>query len=293
VPSASTEGWNCMPDNNAGSTCTINVGSVGAFSSGYVNFVVKTNNYPPVYTEISNTASIDDDHEAGTDINFENNSSNSVVIPVQYSNIVDPPVGYKTVTSSGDVILTWRMVWINNGNLTAEVAQIYDNVPANTTYINGSFTCEPRGSSTTISCLYDTVNNRVVWNGSIAADLGATSEIDALNEIILTYQVNVKKGELLVQNQASANWDNNGDGNVLDDIDAGQIPVSSDDPATLPLLDPTVWQAQLSNTSGPTVLPILFGFVMLAVLIYLKDIVRAIEVRFARSYSGSSNLSSK
>ena len=68
-PAASSPGWTCQPDNNAGSQCTINVGTV-EIASIYepVEFAVKVDNPPPASVDlVVNIASIRDDGSYGAE----------------------------------------------------------------------------------------------------------------------------------------------------------------------------------------------------------------------------------
>lgn len=74
---ASTAGWTCLPNNNAGSACTFNVGALaGGGAGGSVTFVVTvSNSVPGGTTQISNTATINDDGTNGADADGSNNTS--------------------------------------------------------------------------------------------------------------------------------------------------------------------------------------------------------------------------
>ncbi|MGR9106062.1 MAG: beta strand repeat-containing protein [Gammaproteobacteria bacterium] len=74
-PGASTAGWACVPDNNAGSSCTLAIGTVAASSGGSATFAVTVDDPLPLnVTELSNTATIADDGTNGPDPNPGNNS---------------------------------------------------------------------------------------------------------------------------------------------------------------------------------------------------------------------------
>ena len=158
-----------------------------------------------------------------------------------YANVFDPPSAIKTVSDSGESEIEWKMVWINDGNMVAVNTQVLDDVPTGTTYVSGSVLCEARGLSTTSVCTYDSAENRIRWEGDIAPDPGGTTEDDSLNEVVITYRTTVPVDMETVENQASANWDANGDGNFNDDIAGGQAPVLTDD-SDINGDDPTIWQ---------------------------------------------------
>jgi hypothetical protein len=73
---ASTSGWVCQPDGNAGSSCTFTLGAVAHSGGGSVIFAVTVDD--PLHmdvTGISNTAEIGDDGSAGVDSNPDNNTA--------------------------------------------------------------------------------------------------------------------------------------------------------------------------------------------------------------------------
>jgi hypothetical protein len=206
---------------------------------------------------LSNTVTADST-ESGSDTDTKN-------IPINQPSLFDPPSGFKTVTSAGYPELVWRMVWINNSNVVATAVRITDTIPANTTYIGGSLACTPQGSSSTQTCTYDSGNNRVIWQGTIAPDSGAQNETQAQNEVIITFKTSMNTTVTRVQNQGCANWDANGDGSVNDEITAGQTPVCSDNPATQAVIgDPTVWTKATTPVAVPTMNE--WGMIILLVL---------------------------
>ncbi|HUQ31150.1 MAG TPA: tandem-95 repeat protein, partial [Pyrinomonadaceae bacterium] len=91
----STVGWVCAPNNNAGSTCTLAVGSLAAGGNGSAAFAVTVNSpVPGGTTQISNTATIADNGANGADTNPANNTTGAVTTPVCQSAI--------TVTNTND-----------------------------------------------------------------------------------------------------------------------------------------------------------------------------------------------
>ncbi|MEW6554464.1 MAG: DUF11 domain-containing protein, partial [Actinomycetota bacterium] len=172
-------------------------------------------------------------------------------------NLFDPPYGIKTVSDDGLPQLEWGLVWINSGNADSMRVRIADRIPEGTTYVKGSLAYEARGSSSTISCVYDPSDNMVVWEGTIAADPGARNETEAENEVVITFRTTVDPDFDEVENQAAAYWDRNGDG-VLDDADdniRNDTPVLSDDVSTTPALDLTVWRRESGDGGDGGTLP--------------------------------------
>lgn len=238
---SSSGGWVCTPDASAGSTCTNNIGTLAGGGTGSLNFAVLTNDYLPVYTQIDVQADIADDGSNGADVNLVNNTDTDDT-PILYSNVFDPPSSIKTVDASGYPTIEWQMVWINDGNITALLVRVVDPIPTDASYVPGSVVCDARGLSTTTTCIYDAVEDEIVWEGDIAPDPGGTDEDDSLNEVVITFSTTVPLSVLDGQNQATAYWDDNDDGDIDDDILAGQTPVMTDDPSTSPSLDPTAWE---------------------------------------------------
>jgi uncharacterized repeat protein (TIGR01451 family) len=73
--SSSTAGFSCLPSTNAGSTCTLDVGTLSSGASGAAVFAVIVDDaLPGGVSQTSNTASITDDSESGADSNWNNNS---------------------------------------------------------------------------------------------------------------------------------------------------------------------------------------------------------------------------
>jgi len=78
--------------------------------------------------------------------------------------------------------------------------------------------------------------------GNIDPDPGATNEITAANEVLITFETTVLAGIDQSENQSQAYWDENGDGalTALDNNIQSGTPVVSDDPGTAVVSDPTV-----------------------------------------------------
>ena len=162
---------------------------------------------------------------------------NIIVTDTGTSHVFDPPSATKVANDSGWPEIEWKMVWINDGNAVGEHTRVEDPINSDLTYINGSLTCEPRGTSTTTTCIYDSTHNMVVWEGNIGADPGATDEASANNEVIITFRTNVVSGVTGVENQANGYWDRDGDGDI-DSTDRTQR-VVTDNPATATTGDST------------------------------------------------------
>lgn len=92
-PASSTAGWTCVPDNNAGSTCTYTVGALACGASNSVVFAVIVDNpLPANVNAITNTATVADDGSAGPDPNLTDNTATELT-PLNFTGqmvAVDP-----------------------------------------------------------------------------------------------------------------------------------------------------------------------------------------------------------
>ncbi len=166
----------------------------------------------------------------------------TIIVVVEPSGGFAPPAGLKFVNPSNLPEVEWRLVWLNNGNLTANTVRVTDDIPDGTLLVPDSLQCEARGRSTIDRCAFEAEANRIVYEGTIAADFGVSTEEEAIHEVVLTYRaIVVPLGFFgLVENQAQANWDADGDGTPENDLAALQPPALSDDPTSPPPFDPTV-----------------------------------------------------
>jgi len=201
-----------------------------------------------------------------TDPTPGNNSATDTDNVNNEPSLFDPPSGFKTVNSAGYPELVWRMVWINNGNADAVNVAIADPIPASTTYVAGSLVCEPRGSSLTNQCYYDSGNNRVVWEGTISADLGAQNEAQANNEVVISFRTTMSTNVTRVENQGCAQI-------------VGGDTSCTDNPATPSSGDPTVWTKSAEPAVVPTMtewgMIILMVFQGMGALYYLRRRIRS------------------
>jgi uncharacterized repeat protein (TIGR01451 family)/fimbrial isopeptide formation D2 family protein len=152
--------------------------------------------------------------------------SNIVTATVQAFPTLRPPSGSKSVTFLAPNILEWRMVWINSGNSFPLAARVKDPMPAGVTYVPGSLICAPQGSTVLASCVFDGVSKSVVVDATLGPDNGLFTEAAAANELVITFRTTVETSAQ-VTNIAVAYWDANGNGNVGDDVAAGQVPLGA------------------------------------------------------------------
>ena len=152
---ASSTGWSCTPNNNAGSTCTLNAGTLAIGASGSKVFAVTVANpLPAGVTQTSNTARIG---SLGTDANpADNTASDTTPLNAAPDLSLTKSDGGASATPGGTVAYT--LSYANNGNQNATGAVLNETVPANTTFNSGASTagwsCAPNnnaGSACTLS----------------------------------------------------------------------------------------------------------------------------------------------
>lgn len=241
-------------------------------NGGTVTFTVDVTVTAVAGGTITNTATID--VPSGVSDPNSNDSSASDTDPANAPNVFDPPSVLKTFSGNGTPELEFRMVWINNGNITAIDVQVTDEIPAGTTYVAGSLNCSPQGTSTTrganassplntalSSCAFDGTANggrgRIQWQGNIAPDhVAATdpnAEILAANEVIITFRVTVDANVNQVFNIASSRTDIDNDGDFDEEqafggslINSNQVVWSRGNTAGIP--DPEDFPDELPKT---------------------------------------------
>jgi LPXTG-site transpeptidase (sortase) family protein len=162
----------------------------------------------------------DVDNTATGDTDQTGPQSSSAAAPLTLPpGFFDPPFGQKVLNAALLPELEWKMVWINNSNSAAINVQITDPIPVGTTYVLNSLSCVANNASSTTSCLYDSIQNRIFWQGVIAPDPGVTDELSANNEVVITFRVTVPDTLNQVNNQGSSLTDTNGDGSFADETD--------------------------------------------------------------------------
>jgi uncharacterized repeat protein (TIGR01451 family) len=171
---------------------------------------------------------------------LEESNESKTNISIVGTDVYDPPSAWKT-GEADEAVVTWKMFWLNDGNIRAYHVVITDNIPEGTTYKEGSLVCEARGVSTTHRCEYEADKNRVIWEGEMGPDYGHSTEEDTDNELIITFDTTVPVEMQSVENQGQAFYDENGDGEVneSDNNVKNGTPVLTDNPDT-PNGDPTV-----------------------------------------------------
>jgi uncharacterized repeat protein (TIGR01451 family) len=259
-PGASTAGWSCAPDNNAGSTCTLAIGSVAAAAGGSATFAVTVDDpLPGGVTEVSNSASIADDGANGSDPNAGNNSAadtTPVVVPTA-------DVSATKTASPGPYFvgdpLTYTIILTNTGSGAQgdnPGDELLDVLPASLALVSANAT-----SGTAFANL---ATNTVTWNGAIPAAGAVTVTIQAT---ILPAAAGTT-----VVNQGDVAFDGDANG-------TNETTVTTDDPAAGGVADATAIQiAGSSVVEIPTL-----GEVGLLLLLFGLAALSLARLRRARS----------
>ena len=157
MAAASTAGWGCVPNVQAGSLCSLPVGAVAAGGNGSVRFVVVVDNpLAAGVTEIENAVCIHDDGNNGPDPNPDDNCDEENTPVVAAPDIVVTKDDGGVQGSPGNSIV-YTITYENVGMQDATGVVITDTVPANTTYDAGSsspgWSCVPNGNEGSV-CSY-------------------------------------------------------------------------------------------------------------------------------------------
>jgi hypothetical protein len=91
-PGGSSAGWSCTPNNNAGSSCTLGVGTVLAGGSGSRTFALNVSSSLATPATITNSASISDETAGVADTSLANNSDGDTTPVVE-----SPPTDFFTL----------------------------------------------------------------------------------------------------------------------------------------------------------------------------------------------------
>jgi len=138
----STAGWTCLPDNLAGSTCTLDVGTVagGGATSAAVFAVRVVDPFPSAASEVANTATV---------------AASNTIETAEASDTtpIDAKLDLAVTKSDGDLptrpggTISYLISWENLGNQSTAGVEITETVPEGTTFQPGPSTagwvCEP------------------------------------------------------------------------------------------------------------------------------------------------------
>jgi uncharacterized repeat protein (TIGR01451 family) len=170
VPGSSTAGWSCLPNNNAGSTCTFTIGALAAGGGDSVFFAVMVDNPVPAgVTDIDNVVDIADDGANGADPDTSGNQGgeNTPITAAPDLSILKDD-GDASVPPGGTI--EYIVTYSNVGTQGATGVTITDVVPANTTFSAAQ-------STPGISCAPDTDPGATctLTVGALAANAGGAA----------------------------------------------------------------------------------------------------------------------
>jgi uncharacterized repeat protein (TIGR01451 family) len=174
---ASTAGWVCAPNNNAGSACTLAIGAVAA-ASGPLTATFAATVVNPVaagVTQISNTASVADDGANGADPTPGNNSGSDTT-PVTGAPDLSVTKSDGGASVAPGATVAYTLSYANTGNRGASGVTLSETVPANTTFAAGASTagwvCAPNnGAGSTCTLAVGTVTGA---SGPLTASFAVT-----------------------------------------------------------------------------------------------------------------------
>jgi len=223
TPSASTVGWVCAPNNNAGSTCTLAVGIVPAGAAPQtVSFVVTVvNSVPAGVTQFTDTASIADNGANGIDSNPANNTATETTPFVAGATVSATKTVAGNFFSGGNV--TYTIVLQNTG--VGAQADNPGNEFADVLPISLALVSATASSGTAVATVG---TNTVTWNGAIPAGGSVT--------ITITATVQTVAPGTVITNQGAIRFDSDGDG-------TSESTAQTDDPAVAGAANPTSFTA--------------------------------------------------
>lgn len=148
---ASTAGWVCAPNGNAGSSCTLSVGTLGIGATGSATFAVTlTSSVPAGTTLITNTATIADDGTHGTDLTPGDNTGSDTT-PVVAAPDLSVTKSDGGITTNPGGLVPYVLSYANTGNQGATGVVLTETVPTGTTFVAGPSTagwsCTPDNSA--------------------------------------------------------------------------------------------------------------------------------------------------
>jgi uncharacterized repeat protein (TIGR01451 family) len=138
---SSTPGWSCTPNDDAGSTCTLALGTVAVSESGLATFAVKVKaKLAAGDSTIHNTACA---HPGPICASEHTGTTAAPVLSITKT-------AQFTVAKPGNV-LSYKIKYSNSGNQDATPVFLTDTVPGNTTFNPGAstagWTCSPNNSA--------------------------------------------------------------------------------------------------------------------------------------------------
>ena len=148
LPTSSSPGWTCTPDGNAGSQCTLPVGTLAAGSSATYMFGVQVaSTFPPNPPPIENSACV----STTSGGNPEDNDCDSTSTPPGGNPDVRMVKSVASGSANPGSVLVYALEVSNVGNEGAEGVSLEETVPQLTSFLEASsslgWTCTPNGNA--------------------------------------------------------------------------------------------------------------------------------------------------
>ncbi len=214
---ASSAGWSCAPNNQAGSVCTLTVGALaGAGGNGSRIFaVILANPFPWGTGSIANTATVGDDGTNGADSNAVNNQSSDTTPVDNFPDLqLSKQAGAASVTPGGTLAFT--LIYTNAaGGQSAPNTVITETVPAHTTFNAGASTSGwscGNGAAAGTTCLFNL--------GTVA--VGTSASIT----FAVTVDAAVPAGAAQINNSATIGYDGSNGPDAVPANNSGAVSVT-------------------------------------------------------------------
>ncbi len=130
----STPGWNCVPNTNAGSVCTLGIGNVLVGDVAAASFTVRIDDpLDAGVRAVNNTATVSDDGANGADPNLDNNrDSDSAPLGTSIDLAITKTDGGITAQPGGTI--SYTLAYRNVGNQGVTGVVINETVPLDTQF---------------------------------------------------------------------------------------------------------------------------------------------------------------
>ncbi len=154
LPGSSSPGWSCSPDNNAGSTCTLSLGTLAAGASVTRTFTVRLDSTFP-----SNPPSIDNTACASTTTAGDPPADNCSSVSTPPGGNPDVRMTKSVASGNGDPggVLVYQLAVSNAGTRDAAGVAIEEEVPRLTSFLpagsSSGWACTPDGNAGSICTL--------------------------------------------------------------------------------------------------------------------------------------------
>ncbi len=234
-PAASSTGWSCTPDTNAGSTCTYIIGDLTAAASDTITFAVTVADPLPAGVDtVTNTVSIADDGTGDPDMDPTDNAA-SETTPVS----AEPDVqiiktnGQDTVYAGQNV--TYTLTIGNIGTQDATGVAVTDTLPANTTFLTAGDGGSESGGTVTWPDFDLVAGNSVIRTLTIQMDVPFPDGVGTITNSATVADDGSNGPDPMPGNNTSSDIDTVTTPDLTISKDDGQTTVQPGDPLTYTL----------------------------------------------------------